>query len=74
MNTGVFTNGQTLVTGRVAVSTNVPVRFFVGNKTSNAVLVGESGGISTNLGFLGLSTNASTLYITNGIIKAVSTP
>ena len=31
-------------------------------------------GLTTNLGFLDLSTNACTLYVTNGLIKGVTTP
>ena len=37
---GIYTNGQTLATGRVAVSTNDNT-FWVGNATSNAVKVGD---------------------------------
>jgi hypothetical protein len=37
---GIYTNGQTLATGRVAVSTN-NLTFWVGNATSNAVKVGD---------------------------------
>lgn len=39
---GIYSNGMSLATGRVAVSTNEPVSFYVGSKTSNAVLVGSS--------------------------------
>ncbi len=44
---GIYTNGQTLATGRVAVSTNDNT-FWVGNATSNAVKVGTAGVASTN--------------------------
>jgi hypothetical protein len=94
---GIYTNGQTLATGRVAVGTNDNT-FYVGNSTSNAVKVGDAAwsnsvtasvtnglattgfvnsavsGLTTNLGFLDLSTNACTLYVTNGLIKGVTTP
>ena len=39
------------------------------NYVNNAV-----SGLTTNLGFLDLSTNACTLYVTNGLIKGVTTP
>jgi len=38
---GIYTNGQTLATGRVAVGTNDST-FYVGNATSNAVKVGDA--------------------------------
>ena len=52
---GVYTNGQTLATGRVAVSTN-NLTFFVGSATSNAVKVGDSSW-----------TNTVTASVTNGL-------
>jgi hypothetical protein len=82
---GIYTNGQTLATGRVAVSTNPPVKFFVGNVSSQAVLVGSAemattgdvaaatGGVTTNLTLWDGSTNL-VLCITNGLIKGVTTP
>jgi hypothetical protein len=39
------------------------------NYVNNAV-----SGLTTNLGLLDLSTNACTLYVTNGLIKGVTTP
>ena len=39
------------------------------NYVNNAV-----SGLTTNLGFLDLSTNGCTLYVTNGLIKGVTTP
>jgi hypothetical protein len=39
------------------------------NFVNNAV-----SGLTTNLGFLDLSTNACTLHVTNGLIKGVTTP
>jgi hypothetical protein len=56
--------------------------FWVGGVSSNPVKVGDAAwsnlvsatGVTTNIGFLNLATNASTLYITNGSIKGVSTP
>ena len=94
---GIYTNGQSLATGRVAVGTNDST-FYVGNATSNAVKVGDAAwsnnvtasvtnglastnyvdaavsGVTSNIGFLDLSTNAATLYVTNGLIKGVSSP
>jgi hypothetical protein len=81
---GVYTNGQTLATGRVAVSTNDNA-FYIGNSTSNAVKVGAAGvattgdvvaatgGVTTNLTLWDGSTNV-VLCITNGLVKSVSTP
>ena len=77
---GIYTNGQTLATGRVAVSTNDNT-FWVGNATSNAVKVGDvawsnlvsATGVTTNLTLWDGSTNV-VLCITNGSIKGVTTP
>jgi len=77
---GIYTNGQTLATGRVAVSTNDNT-FYVGNATSNAVKVGDAAwsnlvsatGVTTNLTLWDGSTNV-VLCITNGAIKGVTTP
>jgi hypothetical protein len=77
---GIYTNGQTLATGRVAVSTNDNT-FWVGNATSNAVKVGDAAwtnlvsatGVTTNLSLWTGTTNA-VLCITNGSIKGVTTP
>ena len=63
------TNVNTLATGRVYVVTNEPVKFLVGGRTSNAVEI--AGGVTTSLVVLGQNTNAMTLIITNGAIKAV---
>ncbi len=77
---GIYTNGQTLATGRVAVSTNDNT-FYVGNATSNAVKVGDAAwsnlvsatGLTTNLSLWTGTTNV-VLCITNGSIKGVTTP
>jgi hypothetical protein len=55
---------------------------WVGGVSSNPVKVGDAAwtnlvsasGLTTNIGFLDLSTNACTLYVTNGSVKGVSTP
>jgi hypothetical protein len=70
-----------LQTGAVYFNTSNST-FWAGGSTSNPVKVGDAAwsnlvsatGISTNLGFLDLSTNACTLYVTNGLIKGVTTP
>ena len=77
---GIYTNGQTLATGRVAVSTNDNT-FWVGNVNSQAVKVGDvawsnlvsATGVTTNLTLWDGSTNV-VLCITNGSIKGVTTP
>jgi hypothetical protein len=77
---GIYTNGQTLATGRVAVSTNDNT-FYVGDATSNAVKVGDAAwsnlvsatGVTTNLTLWDGSTNV-VLCITNGSIKGVTAP
>jgi hypothetical protein len=70
-----------LQTGAVYFNTSNST-FWAGGSTSNPVKVGDAAwsnlvsatGISTNLGFLDLSTNACTLYVTNGLIKGVTSP
>lgn len=68
---GIYTNGQTLATGRVAVGTNDST-FWVGNATSNAVKVGDAALATTNFVNTAVAgrtpTNAVTsLTITNTI-------
>jgi hypothetical protein len=70
-----------LITGGVYYNTSNST-FWVGGISSNPVKVGDASwtnlisatGVTTNIGFLNLATNDSTLYITNGSIKGVSTP
>jgi hypothetical protein len=77
---GIYTNGQTLATGRVAVSTNDNT-FWVGNVNSQAVKVGDvawsnlvsATGVTTNLSLWTGTTNV-VLCITNGSIKGVTAP
>lgn len=64
---GWITNGVCIVATNSITSTNASVDF------QNHTLTG-GWGATTNLGFLNLATNHSTLYITNGLIKGVSTP
>jgi hypothetical protein len=78
-------NLTNLVTGAVYFQTDSNT-FWVGGVSSNPVKVGTIGvastndintavsGLTTNLGFLDLSTNGCTLYVTNGLIKGVTTP
>jgi hypothetical protein len=78
-------NLTNLVTGAVYFQTDSNT-FWVGGVSSNPVKVGTIGvastndintavsGLTTNLGFLDLSTNACTLYVTNGLIKGVTSP
>ena len=70
-----------LVSGQIYFNTSNST-LWAGGSTSNPVKVGDAAwsnlvsatGISTNLGFLDLSTNACTLYVTNGLIKGVTSP
>jgi hypothetical protein len=81
-------NLTNLVTGAVYFQTDSNT-FWVGGVSSNPVKVGDAAwsnnvtasvtnglvsGLTTNLGFLDLSTNACTLHVTNGLIKGVTTP
>jgi hypothetical protein len=81
-------NVTNLSSGQVYFNTDSNT-FWVGGVTSNPVKVGDAAwsnnvtasitnelvsGLTTNLGFLDLSTNACTLYVTNGLIKGVTTP
>jgi hypothetical protein len=75
-------NLTNLVTGAVYFQTDSNT-FWVGGVSSNPVKVGTIGvastndintavsGLTTNLGFLDLSTNACTLIFTNGLLKGV---
>ena len=68
-----------LVSGQLYFNTSNST-LWAGGSTSNPVKVGDAAwsnlvsatGISTNLGFLDLSTNACTLYVTNGLLKGVT--
>ena len=77
-----------LVSGQVYFNTSNST-FWAGGSTSNPVKVGDAAwsnnvtasvtnglvsGLTTNLGFLDLSTNAFTLIFTNGLLKGVATP
>lgn len=69
---GIYTNGQSLATGRVAVSTNDNT-FWVGNATSNAVKVGTAGVASTNDINTATATLASTNFVNSAVAGRVAT-
>ena len=73
---GIYTNGQSLATGRVAVGTNDST-FYVGNATSNAVKVGDaawSNSVTASITNSLVATNdARALSLTGGIVLGTNT-